>query len=317
MRQKLLIMAIVATALVLGVIATLAMPKRYTAEAYIREGFAASDSAATPGSTGGRAINFDASLLVETRSRLFESHQLARRVVEDLELAGIQSEQSTIASWLAAKFYGDATTSPEYQEDLAATKLLRGLSIRTEPRVYQIVLRYTAKDPKRATLITNTFLAEFLRTTTLQTLSQQRASAQAILSESLATLGDKHPKVIQAKMRLASADSLIKEQLSKTPEDILKTADENITFAQASTIPSSPNPPLLIGIALLVGLLAGIGIAIWLERSPHGERSEKSEPTGHLSRPLLSSFLNLPIPLTAHMRITGRVFRRWTLRQNG
>ena len=38
-RHKLLILAIVATALVLGVVVTLSMPKRYTAEAYIREGF--------------------------------------------------------------------------------------------------------------------------------------------------------------------------------------------------------------------------------------------------------------------------------------
>ena len=43
-RHKLLIMAIVAAALVLGIVATLAMPKRYTAEAFIREGLAASDS---------------------------------------------------------------------------------------------------------------------------------------------------------------------------------------------------------------------------------------------------------------------------------
>ena len=38
-------------------------------------------------------------------------------------------------------------TVPQYQEDLVATKRLRDLSIKTEPRVYQIVLGYTAKDP--------------------------------------------------------------------------------------------------------------------------------------------------------------------------
>jgi Chain length determinant protein len=36
LRYKLLIMAIVAAALALGIMATLAMPKRYTAEAYVR-----------------------------------------------------------------------------------------------------------------------------------------------------------------------------------------------------------------------------------------------------------------------------------------
>jgi hypothetical protein len=36
LRYKLLIMAIVAAALALGIMATLAMPKRFTAEAYVR-----------------------------------------------------------------------------------------------------------------------------------------------------------------------------------------------------------------------------------------------------------------------------------------
>jgi uncharacterized protein involved in exopolysaccharide biosynthesis len=81
-RQKLLITAIIGIAQVLGVIATLAMPKQYT-EAYIREGVAASDSAAATRESSGRSINFGASLLVGTRSRLFESRQLARRVVKN------------------------------------------------------------------------------------------------------------------------------------------------------------------------------------------------------------------------------------------
>jgi uncharacterized protein involved in exopolysaccharide biosynthesis len=279
LRRKLLVITTITTALALGIIATLVVPKRYTAEAYIHEGFAASDSAtATRGSSSGRSINVDASLLVETRSRLFESRQLARRVVKDIELGGIRlgENKSLFASWVEATFYGDASASPEYQEDLAATKLLRDLSIKTEPRVYHIVLQYTARDPKLAAFITNTFLAEFLRTTKLETLSQQLGSALALLSESLATLGEKHPKVIEAKMRVASADSLMKELLSKTPKEILKTAGENITLAEASAVPSSPKPLLFIGLALLVGLLAGVGIAIWRERGRHARTDTRT-----------------------------------------
>ena len=100
-----------------------------------------------------------------------------------------------LSTWLEREFYGDATSAPEYQEDIAATKLMRGLSVKTEPRVYQIVLRYSAKDPELATAVTNAFVVEFLRTTSLQKLSGQRAAAQAALTENLATLGDKHPKV--------------------------------------------------------------------------------------------------------------------------
>ena len=40
----------------------------------------------------------------------------------------------------------------------------------------------------------------------------------------------------------------------------------SVIAAQAIAVPSSPNPQLLIGIALLVGLIAGIVIAIVLDR---------------------------------------------------
>lgn len=280
-RHKFLIMAMVAAALVLGIVTALAMTKRYTAEAFIREGLAASDSAsASHATTGERPVAFDASLLVETRSQMFQSHQLARQVVLSLGLERLRPivGRGRLSTWLEREFYGDATSAPEYQEDIAATKLMRGLSVKTEPRVYQIVLRYSAKDPELATAVTNAFVVEFLRTTSLQKLSGQRGAAQAALTETLATLGDKHPKVQEARMRLASTEALMKDQLTKTADDIQKSAGENITFAEASVIPSSPNPPLIIFFALLGGLGVGIGLALWLERSPQQRRAQKAQP---------------------------------------
>ena len=280
-RHKFLIMAMVAAALVLGIVAALAMPKRYTAEAFIREGLAASDSAsASHATTGERPVAFDASLLVETRSQMFQSHQLARQVVQSLGLERLRPVvgRGRLSTWLEREFYGDATSAPEYQEDIAATKLMRGLSVKTEPRVYQIVLRYSAKDPELATAVTNAFVVEFLRTTSLQKLSGQRGAAQTALTETLATLGDKHPKVQEARMRLASTEALMKDQLTKTADDIQKSAGENITFAEASVIPSSPNPPLIIFFALLGGLGVGIGLALWLERRPQRRHAQKAQP---------------------------------------
>ena len=202
-RRKLAIMAAVAAGLVLGIVAAVAMSKRYTAEAFIQEGLAASESVAAHAGASDRPVSFDASLLVETRSQLLQSHQLARQVVQDLGLDRLRPVvgQGRLSSWLQREFNGGAN-SLEYQEDMAATKLMRGLSVKTAPRVYQIALRYTAKDPELATAITNAFVVEFLRTTSLQKLSGQRAAAQAALSESLATLGDKHPKVREARMKL-------------------------------------------------------------------------------------------------------------------
>jgi len=318
-RHKLLIVVMVATALVSGIIASLTMPQEYTAEAFIREGLAVSDSAtAVNGTSVGRPVAFDASLLVETRSQLFQSHQLARQVVQSLGLERLRPivGRGRLSTWLQRGFYGDATNALEYQVDMAATRLMRGLSVKTEPRVYQIVLRYTAEDPELATAVTNAFVVEFLRTTSLQKLSGQRAAAQAALTENLATLGEKHPKVREARRRLADVEALMKEQPAKTPEDIQKSAGENVTFAEASVIPSSPNPSLIIGLALLGGLAAGIGLAYWLERSPQREGSQELVLAGDHGL-AVPSLLNFPVPLTANLPITSRLLRRRIWRQNG
>ena len=71
-------------------------------------------------------------------------------------------------------------------------------------------------------------------------------------------------KLIDAKMRLAATDDLLKEQLNETPEAILKAAGENITKAISDS--SSPKPAFVIGLLLLVGLASNIGVGLWLER---------------------------------------------------
>ena len=146
-RQKLLVLATIAAALVIGIALALVMPKRYTAEAYVGGGFAdAATSYEKRG--GGGVVTVDASMLVETRSRLLQSQQLARRVVVRLGLERIRPVVneglfSSWPSWLEAKFNGDAS-APGYREDMAAKRLLRGLSVTTEPRSYLIAVRYTA-----------------------------------------------------------------------------------------------------------------------------------------------------------------------------
>ena len=266
-RHKLMIIVTVAAALVIGIALAIMMPKQYTAEAYLREGFG-TEEAISPDdkSSTGRIFALDASMLVETRARLLQSQLLAQRVVH--RLGGAYSVSgSPFSSWLRAQFYGDVTRTPEFQEDMAARKLLGGLSVTTEPRVYLIVLRYTAGDPARAALIANAFVVEFLQTTTLQTLYHQREAAERTLLEKRATLGEKHPKVIEAQSRLQAADALLNAQMGKTTEEIERTGGGNVSFAQADMVPSSPNPRNLIGLALLIGLGGGIAMAAFRGRA--------------------------------------------------
>jgi uncharacterized protein involved in exopolysaccharide biosynthesis len=267
-RRKLLMVAIIVTALALGSIAALVMPERYTARAFIRGGFAASDAVVTNDdrSSGAPGVSLALERVIETHSRLLQSDQLARRVVERLGLERLRPEVGE-GSWLPSQFYGNAADVSGHQEDMAATRLLRSLSVKTDPRAYLVAVGYTAADSGLAALIVNAFVAEYLRSIKLQTLSQQRSSAQASLSKQLATFGDKHPKVTEARGRLAAADNLLEEQLSKSSEEILQAAGQSVSLAQATTIPSSPNSPFVIGLSLLVGLVVGIGLALWLERA--------------------------------------------------
>ena len=107
------------------------------------------------------------------------------------------------------------SNTEEDKTDHAATQLLRGFSVSTDPRTYMIEVSYTARDPELAAVISNAFVTEFLRASRLQTLSLKRSLAATTLSQQLAIFGDKHPKAIKAKMQLAAADEQLKSQLSE------------------------------------------------------------------------------------------------------
>jgi uncharacterized protein involved in exopolysaccharide biosynthesis len=264
-RRKLLVGAIVATAVALGIIALCVMPAWYTAEAYIRGVFLASDAPPKPeDSRSAPSISLDLVRVIETQSRLLQSQDLARRVVQRLGLEQLRPEMSE-SRWLPDKFYGGAANIIEDPTDRAATRLLRRLSVTNDSRAYLIEVRYTSRDSALAVVIANAFVAESLRSSKLQTLSLQRSSAEATLSRQLAKFGDKHPRVMLAKMRMAATDDLLKEQLSEAPEVILQSAGKNVTAAIAAR--SSPKPPFVIGLFLLVGLVVSIAVALWLERS--------------------------------------------------
>jgi len=261
-RHKLLVLVTVAVALVIGVALTLMMPKKYTATAYLSDTFSAEDATLTEKkSTAGATIGVDASMLVETQSRLLQSPAFAQRVMQRVGLDRFSPAAGKKLSWLQAQFYGDVARTPEFQKDLAAKRFLRGLSIKTEPRVYLIAIEYKAGDPELAALIANAFAVEFLQATKLQTLSEQRDAAERELRTERATLGEKHPKVIEAKMHLEAATARLKAQLGKTTAEIERTANGTVTFAHADSVPSSPKPTVWIGVALLVGLIAGVAIA--------------------------------------------------------
>ena len=251
-RRRILVVAIVAVALALGMIAIQLMPHRYTAEAYIRgEFFAAPGTVAKENdSIVAGSMSLDLVRVIETQSQLLQSHLLARRVVQQL---GLERLRSLVSS---------ATKAPADEIDIAATRLLLGLSVTSDPRSYLIIVRFTAEDPELAERVTNAFVVELLRSARLQTLFKQRSLAQDTLSIRLAKFGDKHPSVVRAKMQLAATDQLLKKELNQGQEVILQAAGENVT--KAIHFPLSRKAWIVF--FLLSGLAIGVGVALWLER---------------------------------------------------
>jgi uncharacterized protein involved in exopolysaccharide biosynthesis len=252
-RRKWLIVAAIAAAAGLGILAVGVMPQRYAAEAYIRgEFFAAPDVVAKDDEsvTTGSA-DLDLGRIIETQSRLLQSNPLARRVVQQL---GFERLHPLVNG--SAEAGGD-------EVDIAAKKLLAGLSVTNDPHSYLLTIRFKAGTPELAETVTNAFVAELLRSATLQTLYKQRSLAEDTLSKQLAKFGDKHPGVAKARIRLAATDAQLEKEHNEAAEAILRSAGENVTKAIA--VRASSN--LVIAVFLLFGLVIGVGAALWLERN--------------------------------------------------
>lgn len=271
-RRKRLVLWIIAAALAVGIAAVVMMPARYTAQAYIRGEFVASDTLPmqvknmSTGTMSTGPISLDPARVIETQSRLLQSNRLARRVVSQLGLERLQPLLNS-REWSSdiLSFNGSAARGPEDQVDLAASLLLKGLSVTSEPRAYLITVRYSAADPELAEIIANAFVAELLRSTRLQVLSQQRHYAQATLSNQLGKFGSKHPKIAELTTQLSATNDALEKQMNESREAILQAAGENVTKAVAG--PSGPRPIFVVGLILIFGLLIGVATSLWLERS--------------------------------------------------
>ena len=238
------------------------MPKTYTAEAYIREGLA---TKAVPDASGGALIPVDASVLVETRARLLQSRQLAGEVVERLGLERIRPAvgRRSVCIMVVVDVLRRYHQGPR----------IRGRHGSRESVAWLIGHDRTAGVWNCGPLLSWGSRACSPRNECLRggvSGSYQAANlvptaglAKRALSETLATFGEKHPKVMEAKERLEAADALLREQLEKTTAEAIcrATEDGNVSLARVVSVPSSPKPLVCIGVALLIGVVGGVLIA--------------------------------------------------------
>ncbi|WP_439543210.1 Wzz/FepE/Etk N-terminal domain-containing protein [Hyphomicrobium sp.] len=258
-RRKFLVLSAAVLAGLAGIFALMVLPKTYTGEAYIQVAFSSTD--ANPG--GG--VTIDASSVVETRSRVIKSQQLARRVVDLVGLQRLDPEigDGAISSWLQALVVGRAGMTDAYVRDRAASKLLRMLTVRTEPRAYLITIGVSASDPELAAEIANAFVVECLREAQLQRLSEQLARARGALAQQAGTFGKKHPNFISATAAVSDLEERLALQKKAAADEIIGL--ESVTLAEANAVPSAPNPTILIGGMVFLGLVLGSLAAIMFD----------------------------------------------------
>ena len=195
------------------------MPERYSAAAYVRGVVPGSNAMAKDDNdNAGATIGLDLGRVLETQTRLLSSYQLAHRVIEQIGLIELRPELNE-APLPLIDIFSHSGNATEHKDDKAVAAVLRNLTVTSDPRAYLITVRYSDRDPQLAAVIADAFVAEFLRSVKLQALAQQRAAAQGALAKQLATFGPKHPKVGEAKARLASLDDLVTDELNKNSKN--------------------------------------------------------------------------------------------------
>lgn len=257
-RRKVLIFSSAVLAGLIGICALLVLPKTYTGEALVQVAFSSADAPA-----GG--VTIDAGSVVETRSRVIKSQQLARRVVDLVGLKRLEPEiaDGAVSRWLQELAVGQDRLTEAYVKDRAADKLQRMLTVRTEPRAYLITISVSAGDPALAAEIANAFVVECLREAQLQRLSEQLARARGALAQQAATFGKKHPNLISATAAVSELEMRLDLQKKAAENEIIGL--ESVTLAEANAVPSAPNPKILIGGMIFLGLALGSLAAVALD----------------------------------------------------
>ena len=162
--------------------------------------------------------------------------------------------------------------------DRTVAMLRNKVAVMNDTRSYLISISFTAPSADEAARVVNAFAIEYLRDKDLQRRRDAVAAAEGELGRQLAIYGEKHPKVLQAADGLDAARASLKAGMS--PQDGGQdevTSDESVKLALPNRTPTSPKGFVILGLSFLLGLLAGIGLAIWRDR-----RDEKRKHTiGH------------------------------------
>jgi uncharacterized protein involved in exopolysaccharide biosynthesis len=263
-RRWRLIALAVAFAMALACVAIPLMPRQYTATALVYPNlFSGEREKVSP------LASVDAASIVTGEARLIVSDPILQAVVRRLDPdlgpgSGRSGWWTETMDWLRAMFFPETRNPSPFDRRVA---MLRGkVEVAKDTRSYLIFISFTTRSADEAARIVNAIAIEYLRDKAIQRRQDAVAAAEAELGQQLATYGERHPKVLKAADELVEKRIALKEALSpdeQRPEVFV--AGESIKLAVPNRTPTSPRGKVILGLSVILGLMAGIGLALWCD----------------------------------------------------
>jgi uncharacterized protein involved in exopolysaccharide biosynthesis len=267
-----LIVSPVVLAVLLACLALPLMPRKYSATAFVSPNLYAHEQ--------GKIValaSVDATSIVNGEARLILSdaalQAVVRRLRPDRPEQQLEGEQHL--GWLRNLFFPE--TRVESQLDREVATLRNKVDVAKDTRSYLISISFTAR-------VVNAVALEYFRDKWIQRKRAAVTAAEAELTRQLAVNGDKHPKILQAADALDFARAELKAFMNSSEDgQAFVGPDEAVKLAMPNRTPTSPRGTVVLGLACLLGLLAGVALAIW--RGRHDlEPSDGTRQFGFRSR---------------------------------
>jgi hypothetical protein len=157
-------------------------------------------------------------------------------------------------------------TRVESRFDREMSNLRNRIEVAKDARSYLISISFTGSSADQAAQIVNAVAVEYAREKWMQKSREAVIAAEIELTRQRAVNGEKHPKVLQAieSLEVARADlkALMAEEIGRNSA----RTEDGIKLALPNHTPTSPKGSVILGLALLAGLLAGIVLAIRRDR---------------------------------------------------
>jgi capsular polysaccharide biosynthesis protein len=258
-RHWFLIVSLVALAALVALIVIPLMPRKYSATALIVPSLYSHEQ--------GKIValaSLDATSIVNGEARLVLSDTVLQAVMRRL-WPERRPEAGSGSGWLRTVFFPETQTESPFDRELAT--LRNNMEVVKDTRSYLISISSKASSADEAARIVNTVAVEYLREKLVQRRRDAVIAAEAELTRQRAVNGEKHPKVLQAVDALDVAHNDLKAVMAPDEggQDTVRT-DEGIKLAQPNRTPTSPKGTVILGLAFMLGLLAGIGLAVWRDR---------------------------------------------------